>query len=406
MSASGFSSTGLVRLRALMAAQVKLGRAPGIITGLRRGDEVVVDVIGHADLRCTRPLTRDAIFRITSMTKPITAAAALTLVDDGTLQLDEPVDRLLPELAHRRVLRKLDGPLDDTVPAERPITLRDLLTLRPGFGMIFASAERYPILRAEQELGLRTLGPPTPPTPLDVDEWLRRFGTLPLMHQPGAQWMYNTGSHLLGPLIARAAGQPLADVLRARIFQPLGMTDTGFFVPDADRARLVPCSEVDADTGTLLPFDDDDQWTRPPRFPDAAAGLVSTVDDVLAFGQMLLDGCVGQQRLLSASSLRSMTTNQLTTEQRADAGPVLGGRGWGFGVSLVDDDHPGRFGWDGGFGTSWATDPETGLVAVQLAQVLLSGPEGSSLQDDFWRGVDGAVGQPFARGDDDPVRDG
>src|SRR5437763_15194032 len=177
-------------------------------------------------------MRHDTIFRISSMTKPIIAVATMILLEECTLRLDEPVDRLLPELANRQVLKRLDGPLDDTVPANRPITVRDLLTFRMGFGQMMAPPDAYPILKTanEQQIGM---GPPSPSTMPAPEEWMRRLGQLPLMHQPGEQWMYNTGSDVLGVLIARASGQPLATVLRDRLFEPLGMTDTGFSVPEA-----------------------------------------------------------------------------------------------------------------------------------------------------------------------------
>jgi len=173
----------------------------------------------------------------------------MVLVEECTLRLDEPVDRLLPELADRRVLRRLDGPLDDTAPATRPITVRDLLTFTMGFGIILVPSGAYPIQQALNELQVVGFGPPNPSTPHDPDEWMRRLGTLPLMHQPGEQWMYNTGSYALGVLIARAADQPLETVLRERIFEPLGMKDTGFTVPAAKLDRLASCYLANPTTG-------------------------------------------------------------------------------------------------------------------------------------------------------------
>ncbi len=196
-------------------------------------------------------MRRDTIFRISSMTKPITAAAAMILVEECALRLDEPVDRLLPELADRRVLKRLDGPLDETVPANRPITVRDLLTFRLGFGLIMATPDACPILKAAIDQGDRRrarrsrLAMPAP------DEWLRRLGTLPLMYQPGERWLYSTGSDVLGVLIARAAGQPFDAFLRERIFAPLGMKDTGFSVPAAELDRLATGYWTNPQTGTL-----------------------------------------------------------------------------------------------------------------------------------------------------------
>ena len=185
MSEGGFSQARLARMHAIMAGYVECGDVPGMVTLLARRGEVHVDVMGTKAVGDPDPMQRDTIFRITSMTKPITAVAALILIEECKLRLDEPVDRLLPELAGRKVLKRIDGPLDETVPAERAITLRDLLTFRMGFGMVAGSSDATPIQRAMKELALSGIGPPKPATPLGPDEWMRRFGTLPLMHQPG-----------------------------------------------------------------------------------------------------------------------------------------------------------------------------------------------------------------------------
>ena len=385
MSSQGLSDAGLEHLHEVMAGHVAAGRVPGLVLGLSRGDDVHIDAIGAAAAGGTEPMRLDAIFRITSMTRPVTAVATLMLVERGKLSLDEPVDRLLPELAGRRVLRRLDGPVEDTVPAVRPVTAADLLTFRAGFGMILAPPEEYPILQAEQALELSSVGPPTPVTPHGPDEWLRRLGTLPLMDQPGVQWRYNTGSQILGVLIARAAGQPAEAFYREHIFGPLGMNDTGFQVPASELHRLVPCYQEAG--GTLAAFDDDGAWSRPRAFTDAGAGLAATVGDYLSFGQMLLAGgvCRGE-RLLAPELVAAMTTDQLTAGQRETAGPILDGRGWGFGVSIIDPpEQTGLkgYGWNGGFGTAWANDPAEGLVAVLATQVLAA-PGSSSVEADFW----------------------
>jgi CubicO group peptidase (beta-lactamase class C family) len=386
----GLPKAGLTRLHAAVAGYASAGSVPGMVLGLSRGGDVHVDAIGTAAAGGSEPMRPDAIFRITSMTRPVTAVATLLLVQEGRLALDEPVDRLLPELASRRVLRRLDGPVDDTVAADRPISVRDLLTFRGGFGMILAPPSEYPILQAEQALQLMSAGPPTPVTPHGPDEWMRRMGTLPLMDQPGTQWRYSTGSQILGVLIARAAGQPVESFYRERIFGPLGMTDTSFGVPAAQLARLAPCYwEPD---GVLSPFDDDDQWSRPRVFADCGAGLVSTVRDYLAFGQVLLDGGIYRgERILATELAAAMTADQLTAEQRATAGPILDGRGWGFGLSIIDraeiaDTAPRGYGWSGGFGTAWVTDPEEDLVAVFCTQVLLPSAS-AAVEAAFWAAV-------------------
>ena len=385
MRTQGLSKVGLEHLHEVMAGHVGAGRVPGLVLALSRGDDVHTDAIGVAAVGGSEPIRPDAIFRITSMTRPVTAVATLMLVEQGRLALDEPVGRLLPELAGRRVLRHLNGPVDDTVAAERPVTVRDLLTFRSGFGMILASPDEYPILQAEQALELRSVGPPTPVTPHDPDEWLRRMGSLPLMDQPGGQWRYNTSSQVLGVLVARASGQPAEAFYAERIFGPLGMHDTGFRVPPDELHRLVPCYQEAG--GVLVPFDDDGQWSCSRVFTDGGAGLVSTVGDYLSFGQMLLAGGVHRgARILAPELVAAMTTDQLTPGQRDSAGPILDGRGWGFGLSIIDPPEPAGlkgYGWNGGFGTAWANDPGEGLVAILCTQVLAA-PGSPAVEADFW----------------------
>src|SRR5262249_35547337 len=229
MTAKGFSAAGLARMHGVMAHHVERDELPGLVTLVSRHGEIHVDAFGMKARGGREPMQRDTIFRIASMTKPVAAAAAMMLVEDCKLRLDDPVDRWLPELAGRRVLKRLDGPLEDTVPAKRPISLRDLLTLRMGLGYIMTSGA-YPIQQAANELKL-LLGPPRPQSLPHPDEWMRRLGTLPLMHQPGEKWMYDIGLDVLGVLIARASGQPLERFLQERIFERLGMKDTGFSVP-------------------------------------------------------------------------------------------------------------------------------------------------------------------------------
>lgn len=399
MSQDGFSKVRLGRMRNVLAGHVESGEVPGLVTLVSRRGEVHVDTIG-AKAVGGDPVRRDTIFRITSMTKPITAAAAMILVEECKIRLDEPVDRLLPELANRKVLKRLDGPLDDTEPAKRPITVRDLLTFRMGLGMIMGPPDVYPIQKAVIALGIVGFGPPNQATPHDPDEWLRRLATLPLMHQPGERWMYNTGSYVLGVLIARASGKPLEAFLRERIFEPLGMKDTGFSVPAAKLDRLASAYWPNAQTGALDLYDDakDSQWARPPAFPDGGAGLVSTVDDYLAFGRLMLNkGKNGSERILSRPSVEAMTTDQLTPAQKAasDFAGLWESHGWGFGVCVVTRRDgvaasPGRFGWDGGSGTTWASDPAEDLVAILMTQ-RAAFPPTSAVYLDFWTSVYQAI---------------
>jgi CubicO group peptidase (beta-lactamase class C family) len=394
MRSGGFSKARLGRMREVMAGYVERGEVPGVVTLLSRRGEVHVHAIGMKTLGGSDPIRRDTIFRISSMTKPITAAATMILVEECKLRLDEPVDRLLPELAERKVLKRLDGPLDDTVPARRPITVRDLLTFRMGMGIVMAPPDSYPIQRAMSELRLGQ-GPPSPSTPPAPDEWLRRLGTLPLMHQPGEKWMYHTGSDVLGVLIARASGRPFETFLGERLFAPLGMKDTGFSVPAAKLERLATSYWTNFQSGALELYDEGrgGQWSRPPAFPSGGAGLVSTIDDYLAFGRMMFDkGKHGNARVLSRPAVETMTTDQLTPEQKAVSGLVPGyfeSHGWGFGLAVVTRREEvggpvGKFGWDGGLGTSWASAPSEDMVGILMTQRAWTSPRPPNVCLDFW----------------------
>ena len=394
MGAGGFSKARLDRMHDVLAGHAERGDVPGLVTLISRRGEVHVDAIGMKALGGKDPMRRDTIFRIASISKPITAAATMILIEECKLRLDEPVDRLLPELANRKVLRRLEGPLDETVPAHRPITVRDLLTFRMGLGIIMAMPGTYPIQKAAADLGLMGMGRPEPASSLTPDEWLRRLGTLPLVHQPGERWMYNLGSYVLGVLISRASGQPFETFLRERIFEPLGMKDTGFSVPPNKLDRLSTFYMVNPATGALVLEDgvEKSAWGRPPAFPDGGGGLVSTVDDFLAFSQMLLNkGKYGRERILSRPSVETMTIDHLTTEQKA-ASPFPGlweNRGWGFGVCVVNHRDgisatPGQYGWNGGFGTSWNNDPAEEMIAIIMSQRAFTSPIPPDFILDFW----------------------
>jgi CubicO group peptidase (beta-lactamase class C family) len=401
MGKGGFLAARLGRFHDVMAGYVERGVMPGLVTLVSRRDEVHAEAIGTQAVGGGGPMRRDTIFRITSMTKPITAVAAMILVEECKLRLDDPVDRLLPELANRRVLKRIDGPLDETVPANRPINIRDLLTFRLGFGMLMRPSDSTPLQRAEVEQELRTIGPPIPPISHAPDEWMRRLGTLPLMFQPGEKWLYNTGMHVLGVLIARASGQPLETFFRERIFEPLGMKDTAFSVPAEKLDRFASCYGTDRETGGLKLQDGvaGSQWSRPPIFPDGAAGLVSTIDDYLAFGQMMLNqGTLGGERLLSRLSVEAMTTDQMTPGQKTGNEFLPGdGAGWGFGVSIVNRRDsvytvPGSYGWSGGFGTDWSSDPAEGMVTILMTQRTWDTPSPPEILRDFLTSAYQAIG--------------
>jgi CubicO group peptidase (beta-lactamase class C family) len=371
---------GLKAFDAVAASHVADDKVPGLVALVAHGDDVHVETLGALAVG-GKPMERTTLFRIASTTKPITAAATLALVREGLLELDEPVDRLLPELAGQRVLRRMDGPLDDTVPAEAPVTVRGLLTFTFGFGMavqMFMASEPWPVVAAAVEAGLATIGPPQPDDFVDPETWITRFGALPLLAQPGAQWLYNTGAHVLSVLCARAAGMSYDEVLRTRIFDPLGMRDTAFHSDDVEHLATAYQGTPD---GLVVWDPPDGQWSRPPVFYDGAAGLVSTVDDLLAFARMLLRG---GEPVLTADQVREMSRDQLTAEQREFGSVFLGGRGWGLGTSVViDGPWAGAFGWDGGLGTSFLVHPERDLTVIVLTQRMFDGPHLPAVHTDL-----------------------
>jgi len=389
-----FSTDGLARLETMLKDHVAKGSAPGLVALVARGDETHAFPVGQQALGDGPGVKRDSIFRLASMTKPVTAIAAMMLIEEGKLKLDEPVDRLLPELANRRVLKRLDGPLNETVPANRPITVEDVLSFRLGWGIVFA--EGYPILRAVQDL--YGFGMPNPAGVMTPDEWMQRLGALPLMAQPGERWLYTAGSDVLGVLIARAAGQSLPEVFQSRILGPLGMNDTAFYVPEEKVDRLVT-GYMPQPGGKLTLFDPPNgMYADPPAFPAGDSGLVSTADDFAAFARFLRTGLAPDGlRLVSEASLKAMKTNHLTPAQIEGGKAILGpGRGWGYGMGVwvalnPNGIAPGAYGWDGGFGTSWFNDPAKDLTAILLTQRVFDGPDPPRLHKDFWKAAYAAV---------------
>jgi len=385
---TGLSDQGRKRLHEVAQRHVGDEQVPGLVALVARGDDVHAEVLGTMAVGGP-PMTRDSIFRISSDSKPITAAATLALTAEGLLDLDEPVGRLLPELAGPRVLRRMDGPLDDTVPANREITARDLLTFTFGFGAaveMFFAAEPWPVMAAEGALHLATLGPPDRDIQPDPDTWIAGLGSLPLLAQPGERWFYNTGASVLGVLAARAAGRPFGDVLRTRLFEPLGMTGTAFWTTQTD--RLVTAYRP-APEGLAAWDQPDGSWSRPPAFPDGAAGLVSTADDLLAFSRMLLRGGAP---VLPAAAVRAMTTDQLTPGQKARGGlgpDFFKDKSWGFCLAVQDD---GSYGWAGGFGTTWLMDPGRDLTVIVLTQRQFDSPEPPAVHAEFQRAAYAALG--------------
>ncbi|MEU1780071.1 serine hydrolase domain-containing protein [Streptomyces abikoensis] len=397
---SGFSEAGLRRLREVLARHVESGKIPGLVALVSRGEETHVEAIGTMRHEGGAPMRRDTIFRMASTTKPVAVAATMVLLDECRLRLDDPIDPWLPELADRRVLKRADGPLDDTVPARRPITVRDLLTSTFGLGLD-TTAMGSPMMRelfARKVYGENGWLLPA----VEPDEWMRRLGTLPLMYQPGERWLYNVGDDVLGVLVARVTGQSFEAFLRERVFTPLGMKDTGFHVPADKIDRLPPLYSPDPRTGEFHVEDEaaGGHHSRPPAFQSGGGGLDSTVDDYHAYFRMLLNGGMhGTERILSRPAVELMTGNRLPAEQLAarealarDLVHLSYGQGqqggWGFGMTVRtyrgDYAPVGQFGWDGGAGTTTYADPRNGLVGILLTQTGMSTPDSARAIHDFW----------------------
>lgn len=392
---SSFSPTRLARMRAAMQRYIDSGWAPGLLTFIHHKGREHVEVLGTTAFKGDKPMRRDTLFRQASTTKPVTAVGAMILVEECRLRLDDPVDEWLPELANRTVLRTLTSPLDDVVPATRPITVRDLFTFRSGYGEVFFLAPGCPLHKAMIDARLPLAEWIFPGTP---DEFMKALGALPLAFQPGERWLYHMGAELLGVLISRVAGQPLSRFLCERIFEPLDMKDTGFYVPEGKLDRLPPCYGSDMATGELVVLEEagGGHVAQPPLFEAGAGGLVSTLDDMAAFGRMMLHGGgYGRERILSRPSVELMTRDHLTPEQKAGS-PFFPGfwdtRGWGLGMVVVTGhgdvgERPGRFGWDGAFGTSWYVDPREGLIGVLMIQRRPDELALPAITHDFWTSV-------------------
>jgi CubicO group peptidase (beta-lactamase class C family) len=376
-----FSPPRLERLRDAMQRHVDRGYVEGVVTLVSRRSETHTEAIGA--------FHEDTIFRLASMTKPITAVLTMMLVEECKLRLDDSIEDVLPELANRRVLRALDAPLDDTVPAWRAITLRDLLTFRSGYGEVMFTAPEAPLQGAMAAAKLPLVGWPFRGT---NDEFMKRLGALPLACQPGERWLYHMSAEILGVQCARVSKRSLGELLRDRIFEPLGMKDTAFHVPEEKLARLPRCFARDFATGNVIVRDEPrGMYARPPAFEGGGGGLVSTAADLCAFGRAMLSS-----RLLSRTTIDLMTADAISEPQKA-ASPFFADFwdrcSWGLGLGVVTHRReigrsPGAFGWDGAFGTSFWIDPKEDLVGVLLVQrspdaLAFANP----LNGDFWTSV-------------------
>src|SRR6266446_5762871 len=389
----GLSKSRLEQMHQVLSGYVERKEMPGLVALVSRHYDVHVEALGTMRFGHPSPMKRDTIFRIASLAKPITAVAAMILVEECKLRLDESIEAWLPELANRRVLKSISSQLVDTVPALRAITVRDLLTYRMGFGSVMALPNTYPIQKLIREYRIGGDGPMLPSQAPNMDEWLQKLGSLPWLAQPGERWMYHVSGDALGALVARVSGQSLGTFMRERIFDPLGMKDTAFHVPSEKIARLPGFYFFNHQTNTLDVFDDAENsaWRSEPPCESGAGGLVSTIDNYFAFSRMMLNkGRHGREQILSRATVELMTSDQLTPEQRAGSEIFFGTHSsWGFGMAVDIRCNeifrtPGRFGWDGGFGTSAFTDPVERMIGNLFTQRMMDSPEPPKVFTDFW----------------------
>jgi len=384
----------------LLSGHVEREELPGLVALVSHHDHVHVETLGTLSFGHAAVMKRDTIFRIASLSKVIAAVAAMTLVEECKLRLDDSIEPWLPELANRRVLRSLSSQPDDTVPAQRAITVRDLLTYRMGFGSVMAMPDTYPIQKLIREYRIGGDGTRLPSQFPTTDEWIKRLGSLPWIAQSGERWLYHVSGDVLGVLLARVAGMSLGRFLRERIFDPLGMNDTAFCVPAEKIGRLPAAYFFNRQTNRLDLFDEpaSNAWRVEPPIESAGGGLVSTIDDYFAFSRMMLNkGRQGREQILSRAAVELMTSDHLTPGQRADCEIFFGGHSsWGLGmaVDILRDEtfhNPGRFGWNGGFGTTAYTDPAEEMIGILFTQRMMDSPEPPRVFTDFWTLAYGAM---------------
>jgi CubicO group peptidase (beta-lactamase class C family) len=400
MGTAGLSKPRLQRMHQLLSGFIERKDMPGLVALVSHHDDVHVETLGTLAFDDPAPMKSDTIFRIASLTKLIAAAAALILVEECKIRLDDSIEPWLPELANRRVLKSIASPVDDTVPADRPITLRDLLTYRMGFGSIMAMPGTYPIQKLIREYRIGGDGPWLPAQLPQAEEWLQRLGSLPLLEQPGERWMYHVSGDVLGALIARVSGRSFGTFLRERIFDPLGMKDTAFQVPPEKLGRLTEFYRFNHQTSTLDIFETaaSTAWRVEPPFESGGGGLVSTIDDYFAFSRMMLNkGRHHREQILSRATVELMTSDQLTPGQRAGSEIFFGDfSSWGLGMAVDIQRReifhtPGRYGWTGGFGTTAYNDPQEGMIGILFTQRMMDSPAPPKVFTDFWTLAYGAM---------------
>jgi CubicO group peptidase (beta-lactamase class C family) len=397
---SGLTKSRLDQMHKILSGYIQRKDMPGLVALVSHHDDVHVETLGTLSFENPSPMKRDTIFRIASLAKPITAVAAMILMEECKLRLDDSIEPWLPELANRQVLKSISSQPDDTVPALRAITVRDLLTYRMGLGSVMAMPDTYPIQKLIREYRIGGDGPPLPAQAFRTEEWLTKLASLPLIAQPGERWMYHISCDVLGVLIARVSGQSLGSFLQDRIFNPLGMKDTAFHVLAEKIDRLPDCYRSNHQTKTLEVYDAaaNSSWQSPPPFESGGGGLVSTIDDYFVFSRMMLSkGRHSREQILSRASVELMTSDQLTPEHRKGAEIFFGSfSSWGLGVAVdiarTQIFHtPGRYGWTGGLGTTAYTDPAESMIGILFTQRMMDSPDPPKVFTDFWTLAYGAM---------------
>lgn len=380
----------LEALDATLQELIETGRQVGIVTLVEQNDQIRVRSFGRQSLGGAE-MQPNTLVRIASISKPIVTAGALALLDEGRFALDDSVEKWLPELANRQVLRAPNADLDDTVPAKRPIIVRDLFNSCMGLGMLMTN-EALPILAEAQRLQLG-VGAPAPASYPPSNEWMARLGSLPLMYQPGERWTYQVSYAVLGVLIERVSGMALEAFLEERLFRPLGMQDTHFAVPEEKAGRFSECYRFDNEAKRNVVYDSatEGQWNKPPRFQSGADSLLSTALDLHKFGKMLLqNGKFGQKQILQEQSVLAMTSPQLSAEQaQTTEGFLEAEQSWGFGLAVQGK----RYGWDGGLGCSWANDSASQTIGIFVSQNVWSEPDSLEPMQAFWQAVQASSGK-------------
>ena len=380
-----FEADMLGRIPGALQGVVDAGDLSGFVTLIwRKGEVVQLNTLGQRDIAGGKPMTRDTLFRIASMTKPITSVATLMLMEEGKLKLDDPITKWLPEFKAMKVMKDATGPVDEVYDAPRVITIEDLMTHRSGLAYGFTSIG--PIAHAyEAALGSPLINP------LGPDAWISKLAELPLLYPPGERFHYSHATDLLGYLIARVEGTTLFELLHKKIFAPLGMVDTDFWCPPNKRERMACLYRINPATDVIEDVSFPHTDAR-PAFTGGGGGLISTLDDYLTFARLMLGkGELNGVRLIQPQTFDLMVANRLTAAQREI--PFMGipfwlGQGFGLGVSVITDPEKqawmgagstGAFGWPGAFGTWWQADPEEDMVMIYLVQNSMDlSPEAAS----------------------------